>query len=400
MVHRSGRVALGAGKVVVAAASVGIVLLSWYGWTTEHLLNTGVARDKVIVPPPVTTAPATSTTSPTPNGPGQDQNILLVGLDSRTDAHGNPLPQAVLDQLHAGPDDGEINTDTLIVVHVPGDGRAASAVSIPRDSYVEIAGGFGLHKINSAYAYGMNAAAAALRAQGITDAKQIGQQSLTAGRRNIVQTVQDFTGVTINHYAEINLYGFDQISQALGGVPVCLNQPVNDSYSGAHFRAGQQLLSGVPALEFVRQRHGLPNGDLDRERRQQAFLASAVHQMLSLGTLANPSTLDSVITAVGNSVVLDEGWDILRFAQQMQGIAGGSVAFTTIPIVNITYWTPADGDAVEVDPPTVRKFVAAQFADAPTTTATPPTSGVHPTTTTPPPTTSNVITADGVTCVN
>ncbi|GAA0607167.1 LCP family protein [Kutzneria viridogrisea] len=391
--------ALGAAKIIVTMASVGVVVLGCYGWTVVRQVQTGTATDNVIAPP-------SASTTPVPKAPGQDMNILLVGLDSRTDAHGNPLPRSVLDALNAGTDDGQLNTDTLIVVHVPGDGGAASAVSIPRDSYVDIAGGFGKHKINSAYAYGMNAEADRLRAQGDTDQAAIGRQSLTAGRRNLVQTVQNFTGVSIDHYAEVNLYGFDQISQALGGVPVCLNKPVHDSYSGADFAAGEQTLSGVRALQFVRQRHGLANGDLDRERRQQAFLASAAHQLLSAGTLTDPGKLSAIITAVQNAVVVDQGWDLFQFAQQVQGIAGANITFDTIPIVDIAYWTPADGVAVQVDPAQVRAFVAGRFDRVKPTSTTPPSSSsstpatsskqVPPSSSTAPP----PVTASGVTCVD
>ena len=393
---RAVRPAVVTGRTVVALASVVVIGMSGYGWSVLSQAQAHLTTDDVIEHHTPPAAPATIQ-----HQNGQDTNFLLVGIDSRTDVHGNPLPPDVLASLHAGPDDGEINTDTLIVVHVPGDGGKASAISIPRDSYVDIAGGYGRHKINSAYAYGMNGHGG----------------SLTEGRKTLIQTVQDFTGVTIDHYAEINLYGFDLISQALGGVPVCLNQAVDDrQYSGAVFPAGPQTLSGVQALQFVRQRHGLENGDLDRERRQQAFLASAVHQLLSVGTLTSPSKLNAIITAVQNSIVLDQDWNLLQFAQQVQGISGGNITFDTIPIVNITYWTPADGDAVEVDPAQVKEFVQAKFGDTPatppagsTTTPTSPTgkaagastdrSPVIPSTTAGG-STDQSITATGVTCVN
>ena len=389
----AARVAGHAGRALVALVSATVVGLSGYGFMLIHQVQSHLTTDNVIVHDKPKAGGQVL-----PHQPGQDMNFLLVGVDSRTDVHGNPLPPQVLDSLHAGPDDGEINSDTLILVHVPGDGGRATAISIPRDSYVDIAGGFGQHKINSAYAYGMNANGG----------------SLTEGRKTLIQTVQNLTGVTIDHYAEINLYGFDLISQALGGVPVCLNHAVNDSeYSGAVFPAGEQTLSGVQALEFVRQRHGLDAGDIDRERRQQAFLASAVHQLLSVGTLTDPTKLNNIITAVQNSLVLDQGWDLMQFAAQVQGISGGNVTFMTVPIVNITYWTPADGDAVEVNPAQIKAFVANAFSDAPTTPSTatttqpstptdslrsqkaPTTVPATPTTGTTPP-----ITADGVTCVN
>jgi LCP family protein required for cell wall assembly len=390
------------GRTVVALASVAVIGLSGYGWSLLSQAQEHLTTDNVIEHHTPPAAPATIQ-----HQDGQDTNFLLVGIDSRTDVHGNPLPPDVLASLHAGPDDHFLNTDTLIVVHVPGDGGKASAVSIPRDSYVDIVGDtdYGKHKINSAYSIGMN--------------DHGGSQ--TEGRKTLIKTVEKFTGVTIDHYAEINLYGFDLISQALGGVPVCLNHAVDDSqYSGAVFPAGQQSLSGVQALQFVRQRHGLDNGDIDRERRQQAFLASAVHQLLSVGTLTSPSKLNDIITAMQNSIVLDQDWDLLQFAQQVQGISGGNITFDTIPIVNITYWTPTDGDAVQVDPEQVQAFVAAKFADASatppasSTTDTPPSSPtgkaaadgsrkspiVADTTTTDTTTTEPSITASGVTCVN
>jgi LCP family protein required for cell wall assembly len=399
---RSVRPAVVTGRTVVALASVAVIGLSGYGWSLLSQAQEHLTTDNVIEHHTPPAAPATIQ-----HQDGQDTNFLLVGIDSRTDVHGNPLPPDVLASLHAGPDDHFLNTDTLIVVHVPGDGGKASAVSIPRDSYVDIVGDtdYGKHKINSAYSIGMN--------------DHGGSQ--TEGRKTLIKTVEKFTGVTIDHYAEINLYGFDLISQALGGVPVCLNHAVDDSqYSGAVFPAGQQSLSGVQALQFVRQRHGLDNGDIDRERRQQAFLASAVHQLLSVGTLTSPSKLNDIITAMQNSIVLDQDWDLLQFAQQVQGISGGNITFDTIPIVNITYWTPTDGDAVQVDPEQVQAFVAAKFADASatppasSTTDTPPSSPtgkaaadasrkspiVADTTTTDTTTTEPSITASGVTCVN
>jgi LCP family protein required for cell wall assembly len=189
-----------------------------------------------------------------------EQNILLVGLDTRSDAQGNPLPQAVLDELHAGAGTtGGDNTDTMIVVHIPAGSGTATAISIPRDSYLAIAGGYSTHKINSAYTYGKHAAATALASHGVSGAA-LEVQSAAQGARTAILTVQQLTGLTITHYGAVNLVGFAAISQAAGGVPVCLNNPVDDPLSGAVFPAGPQVLQGAQALAFVRQRHGLPLG--------------------------------------------------------------------------------------------------------------------------------------------
>lgn len=345
---------------------------TWYGWSTVEKLTNGLSTADVIDPA------AKSDTGP--------QNILLVGIDTRTDAQGNPLPQAVLNQLHAGAaDDGGDATDTMIIIHIPAGGGKAVAFSIPRDSYVDLAGGYGEHKINSAYTYAEVAATKQLRAQGVTGAS-LNVQAAQAGAKNAIQTIEQFTGLQINHFASVNLVGFYDISKAIGGVQICLRKAVHDSYSGANFKAGEQTIEGAQALAFVRQRHGLPNGDLDRIKRQQVFMASMAHTILSAGVLTNSSKLNALVGAIQKSITLDKGWDILGFAQQLQSMSAGNIQFLTIPIVNITYRTPSDGDAVEVDPDQVQSFVqtAVGAADSGSTPASssaaapPPAPPVNP----------------------
>jgi LCP family protein required for cell wall assembly len=364
-------VALVGGKTAVALVSVLVLSATWYGWSTLSQAEAGVAKVDVI-----------DSKASGPKGPGQDMNVLLVGMDSRTDAHGDPLPKSELAPLHAGPDEGEIETDTMIVVHVPGNGTAASAFSIPRDSYVAIAGQQGKDKINAAFGYGMNPEMARQRAQGVTDEKQVRQAGMVAGRKNLIQTVQNLTGVSIDHYAEVNLYGFAKISNAIGGVPVCLKYDTSDSYSGANFKAGHTTVQGLSALGFVRQRHGpgLIN-ELDRERRQQVFLASMAHEILSTGLLTNPSKLRGVISAVQDAITLDKDWNLLQFAGEMQGLTGGSIKFNIMPVTDVdgnvgTVSKP--NNVVFVDPTAIKTWVAALFSGtgqtsgaATTTSATP-----------------------------
>ncbi|WP_191244075.1 LCP family protein [Amycolatopsis deserti] len=357
----------------VAYTAVGLASLlvlggTGYAWTQLSRLDTGLATADVIAP-----------SAQVPSGRASlsvDQNILLVGLDSRTDVQGNPLPQNVLDQLHAGDaEDGGDTTDTMIVVHIQAGGGSATAISIPRDSYVQIAGGHGKHKINSAYTYGKQAALDTLREQGLTGAA-LERAASAAGARTAIETVEDFTGLTINHYAAVNLAGFFALSNAVGGVPVCLKEPVHDSYSGANFPAGEQTLSGAQALAFVRQRHGLPDGDLGRIARQQAFLSGMAQVVLGAGTLANPVRLSALIDAVQQSVVIDQGWDVLTFAEQMHSLSAGAITFATIPVQSLSLATPYDGDAVKVDPVQVRDFIDALLGrSAPSTsTSSTPTS--------------------------
>ena len=235
------------GRTGIALASAVMLILTGYGWTLSRQFNSSLATSAVL-DHPSRTDPAQSQLGAA-LGP---MNVLLVGMDSRTDNQGNPLPQQVLAALHAGGNEGELNADTLILVHVPaGAAQPAVAVSIPRDSYVNVPG-FGTHKINSAYQWGMRDAESALAAQGV-DEPQLRLLARQAGARQLVQTVEQLTGVTIDHYVQINLAGFYEITQAVGGVPVCLTAPVRDSYTGADFPAGPQTVSGAAALAFVRQ---------------------------------------------------------------------------------------------------------------------------------------------------
>jgi LCP family protein required for cell wall assembly len=359
------------GRTLTALLSAVVLAASGYGWVEVNKVRNGITTTDVIeTHQPATTA----TTAPVPGLDGP-QNILVVGLDSRTDAQGNPLPQDVLNQLHAGSNDGELNTDTMILLHIPADGRSAVAISFPRDSYVDIAGDYGKHKLNAAYAYGRNDAHSTLAAQGVKGA-DLEQQSAVAGRKNLIKTIENLTGgaVTINRYAEVNLASFYEISQAIGGVTVCLNQPAKESHSGINLPAGQQVISGAQALAFVRQRYDLPRGDLDRIVRQQAFLAGMAQKVLSADTLASPSKLNALIDAVKKSVVISSGWDLVTFMQQLQGIVAGSVRFQTIPTGQSVM--SSEGQSVTlVDPDSVRDFVTGLIGSTasstgPTTTTT------------------------------
>lgn len=282
-------------------------------------------------------------------------DVLLVGTDSRNDAQGNPLSPDVLAQLDAGSADGELNTDSMILVRVPNDGSRAVAFSLPRDSYVTIPGQFGKGKLNSVYPGAKAVEVQRLVAGGDADPRDVDVRSSEAGRSALIETVQELSGIGVDHYAEINLLGFFNLTNAIGGVDVCLKSAVDDDFSGARFAAGPRSVAGRDALAFVRQRHGLPLGDLDRVRRQQAFLAGLSSKLLSAGTLADPVTLSRLLDSVKQSVVLDGGWDLLGFAQQMQGVSGGRVTFMTIPTEGGV--STGAGDAIKVDEDEVRQFV-------------------------------------------
>nr|WP_240163246.1 LCP family protein [Mycolicibacterium sphagni] len=297
-------------------------------------------------------------------GGGQDGaiDILLVGMDSRTDAHGNPLPEDELAALHAG-DDVSTNTDTIILVRIPNNGKSATAISIPRDSYVK-APGLDKTKINGVYGQVKLDKMKQLVEQQGMDPAEAEPKAVEAGREALIKTVADLTGVTVDHYAEIGLLGFSLITDALGGVDVCLKDAVYEPLSGADFPAGWQKLNGPQALSFVRQRHDLPRGDLDRVVRQQVVMASLAHQVISGKTLTSPSTLNKLQDAIQRSVVLSSGWDIMDFIKQLEHLAGGNVAFATIPVLDEAGWSD-DGmqSVVRVDPSQVQEWVASLLHD-------------------------------------
>ncbi len=338
-----------AGKVVVAGLALVVLGGTAFGYTKLQALDQ-VTRDDVIE--------GDAATKPGEQPADGSLDILLVGRDSRTDQQGKPLAPEVLRELRVGAN-GDDLTDTLIVLRIPNGTQTVRAFSIPRDSYVTLPGG--KQKINAAFGIAKAAEARRLRNAGETDKAKIDQAALTAARRGTLKAVEGLTGVKIDHFAEVNLLSFYEISKAVGGVDVCLNAATKDENLGANFQAGPQRIAGADALAFVRQRDNLRGGDFDRARRQQVFLAGLAKQVLSAGTLANPGKLTDLIDAVTRSVVLDGSWNLLDFVGQMRGISGGGIEFTTIPVVNRDYrYDPKNprATAVEVDPAAVKAFAA------------------------------------------
>ncbi|WP_153506249.1 LCP family protein [Cumulibacter manganitolerans] len=247
---------------------------------------------------------------------GKDMDILMVGVDTRTGTD-IPAEDGEGDHLH--------NTDTIMLIHVPADGRRASVVSFPRDSWVRIPNLGEKSKINSAYAYGW----ASVKDPGATV-----QQHKDAAQAWLVQTVNALSGVQIDHFVEVTLAGFRDLTKAVGGVDVNLCAATSDKqYSGADFPAGPQHLDETQALAFVRQRHGLTN-DLDRIKRQQYFMAQMLRKVLDrrIGDLLNPAKLGTLVDALAGTISFDRDLDPLMLAEQMRDVAAGNVSFYTLPL--------------------------------------------------------------------
>jgi LCP family protein required for cell wall assembly len=358
--HRTVRRA----KIAVGITSASVLLVTGLAWATVHHLTGGLTTSDAL--------------GDAPRSRDGSTNILLIGLDSRKDQDGNQLPDDVLNQLHAGDgNEGGYNTNTLILLHVPEDGGRVTAFSIPRDDYVAVRDipGYDHAKIKEAYGLKKFYTEQDLARHGTTDRVALEHAGREAGRRETVQTVRDLVGVPIDRFAEISLAGFYDLANALDGVDVCLNHAVSDDYSGADFPAGKQTLNGAQALAFVRQRHGLDNGDLDRTHRQQAFLASVAQKLRGAGTFAYLGKLRALIDTAQRDVVVSAGWDLVAFAQQAQNLTGGNVRFSTLPIEG--YQTVDGQDVNRINPAKIRAQVQAAFGVTPSSTPAPTSSTPH-----------------------
>jgi LCP family protein required for cell wall assembly len=305
-----------------------------------------------------------------------EMNILLMGLESRTDWNGNVLPNDILNALHAGSRNGVLfdgvggnTTNTLILIHIPAGGGKAVGISIPRDDYVTFpqpydgeSGG----KIDQAYGLALAAKESQLEAANHTGlTNSIAFAGNEAGRAAAVATVEAVTGQHIDHFAEVNLDGFYELANDLGGVEICLDHPIwpPDPNSGFYAKqAGYQHLDAKMALAFVRQRDGLTNGDLDRTHRQQAFIDSVMHQLKTAGVLDDLTKVQALLSTASQYVITDAGWDLPDFATQMRSLTSKNIVFKTLPIVGYQKIDGQDDNVINL--PQVQQFVTDNFAAA------------------------------------
>ncbi|WP_233491170.1 LCP family protein [Blastococcus sp. TBT05-19] len=340
-------------RAVAALLSVAILAGSGWGWYLGQVADATVNRTDAI--------PGSGNEDG--DGVPEAMNLLLVGNDSRAD-----LTDEQLAELSAGTDSG-VNTDTMILVHVPADGSRASFVSFPRDSYVEIPG-HGPDKLNAAYSYGYHGAG--------ESASENERQA--AGAQLLVKTISRMSGLQIDHYAEVDLLGFFNLTSVVGGVEVNLCNAVDDSrWSGAVFPAGEQTISGADALKFVRQRHGLPRVDIDRIVRQQVFIAGVLRKMLSDEVLLDLGKQRELVQAAAESLTVDEDLDLLQLAEQMQSVTAASIEFRTIPIVDPDGRDAQGRSIVELeDEETLHRFFAELSAEPDEPEAPAPVETVRP----------------------
>jgi LCP family protein required for cell wall assembly len=331
-----------------------------------------------------------------PSNSTQAMNILVMGLESRTNFYGQPLPPALITAMHTGPIGGQ-DPNTLILIHIFAGGQKAVGFSIPRDDLVNFPQPFNVDgitipngKIDNAYDWAYAESLAKTGSSTKNDyllANQAGQQAE-------IDTVESVTGVHVDHFVETNLAGFYYLAQAFGGVEVCLkpeepginagnytssnlydyNSGFNAvKYDGYNLKKGgaQYLhLSAPQALAFVRERDNLAEGDIDRTRRQQAVIDYVIWQLKHENAFAVGGTITGLLSAASQYLTTDQNLNLLDFATDMQALSGQHLSFTTLPSVpGSTRLLPGYGpDAQSVNiisVPYIKRIVHAAFYPAP-----------------------------------
>jgi LCP family protein required for cell wall assembly len=240
------------------------------------------------------------------------QNWLIAGSDSR-----QGLTAKQERQLATGHDIGGHRSDTVMILHIPANGGPSVLVSLPRDSYVPIPG-YGENKLNAAFSFG--------------------------GPKLLAKTVQNVTGLRIDHYMEIGFGGFVHVVDAVGGVRMCLKTSLYDQASGARLKKGCQTLDGDQALAYVRTRHNFSDQDLQRVQDQRLFMRALLTKLTSPGVILNPFASIPAALGVANTVTVDQGTSLYQLIKAAFALRHPET--TTVPIANSNYATAA-GDAVQ-----------------------------------------------------
>lgn len=226
--------------------------------------NSKLTRANVLVPTSATSA---------------GSNWLITGSDGR-----GGLTTAQDNALSLGRNISGARSDTIILLHIPANGSRPTLISIPRDSYVDIPG-YGENKINAAYSYG--------------------------GPKLLIQVVQNVTGLPINHYMGIGFDGLINVVDDVGGVYMCLPEPMKDPLAGLNLPKGCQTLNGKQALAFVRTR-AFTDGDLQREQDQRDFLKALLSKMTSFANIANPFTSIPAASGAASALIVDNGTQLYQ----------------------------------------------------------------------------------------
>jgi LCP family protein required for cell wall assembly len=319
-------------------------------------------------------------------------NILVMGLESRTDYEGDVLPDGLLHAMHAGSAYGVENegvggqdTNTLILIHIFADGKKAVGFSIPRNDYVtypQAYDGQTHGMIDQEYGLAYTQSLSQTSSDTGMSKQERYLKANEAGQQATIQTVESVTGVHVNNFAEINLAGFYALAQSFGGIEACLKswnggenlKDTNSGFDQSH--AGYVKLSPAQTLAFVRERDNLPNGDLDRTRRQQAVIDYVIWDLEHKGVLSDIGQLTSLMNTAKQYIITNDGWNLLDFASSMKALSGTNLRFETLPIKSYATIYPG-GEAEDIntiDVAAIQKEVRSAFNPPATPTAAPKTS--------------------------
>lgn len=237
------------------------------------------------------------------------QNILLLGSDTRGEIGDKELDNIKGDR-----------SDSMMVLHIPGDRSGVYITSFMRDSWVPIPG-HGSAKINAAMAYG--------------------------GPKLAVEVVEKLINTRIDHVAVIDFDGFEKLTDALGGVTI--NNPIafTAMHGKQYFKEGEITLSGTDALSFVRERYSFKDGDYQRARNQQLYMKGVMNKLLSKETLTNPGRVIESIDALAPFLKVDSGLNAgfaAGLAPSMANVRGEDVQFITAPTTGTG--TSPDGQSI------------------------------------------------------
>ena len=346
--------------LIVGASSLAVLLVAatGAGYVTLRHFNANLEQDNItglLGAQPVDTHP-------------QAENILVIGSDSRaglSKAYGSGL---VTDQ-----------SDTMMIIHIPADRKWAEVMSIPRDSWVNIpACEMGDGQLSAPTQYKINESFAIGNLDG---------NHTALGVACTVKTIEQDTGIYIDHFIVVNFTGFESMVAALGGVYECNPTPIDDPNSGLHLAAGTHLLTPAQALGYVRARYTLGDGsDLERIGRQQAFMSSLISRVKS--ELLNPVAIYRFLDAATKSLTIDSQLGgitgLYNLGQSLRSIPSDKVAFFTVPNFPRSEEVPGDTANVLWTQPEDNEIFASFADDVPASStlfdAAPPTitsSGSH-----------------------
>ncbi|QXJ22039.1 LCP family protein [Actinomadura graeca] len=237
-------------------------------------------------------------------------NILLLGSDTREGSNA---------KYGRSMKNEPPRSDTMILLHLSPGGGQAMGISFPRDLMV---------RMPACRTKDGRTVPASARAQ-------INSAFTNGGAACVMKTIESISNIRIDHFMQVDFNGFKSITNAVGGVPVCLPKDVNDPKSKLRLGRGKHTIQGETALAYVRVRHGLGDGsDTDRIKRQQKFMGALANKAMSAGVLSNPRKLLSLMNAATKSLTTDEELTpqvMMRIAQGMQGMTSGKLRFVTVP---------------------------------------------------------------------